>query len=152
MLLEFSGRFKLGLLADGAVACQQAKVNALLLGPFMQAIVYSDEIDGVRSRRPDPRPYREILKQLGSTPANAMFVGDNPLKDFLRAKALGWVTARVLTGEYADVTYPSPEHAAAYDISSVARLPALFCGEVRPYEINMQSNTEPLGSVTTTQH
>jgi hypothetical protein len=53
-----------------------------------------------------------------------------------------------LTGEYSNASYPSPDHAAAYNISSVARLPALINGEARPYEINMPANAPSLSGVS----
>ena len=93
---------------------------------FCQEFIYSDAIDGIRSRRPDPRPYRELIIRLGVRAPQIVFVADNPLKDFIRARQLGLVTIRVLTGEYAHYDYPSLEHTADYDIGSVAGLPQLM--------------------------
>jgi FMN phosphatase YigB (HAD superfamily) len=98
----------------------------LRLTHYCSTFVLSDSIDGIRSRRPDPRPYRELLGQMGTRASRTLFVGDNPVRDFIRAQQLGFVTVRVMTGEYATMDYPSSAHAADYDISSVARLPELL--------------------------
>jgi putative hydrolase of the HAD superfamily len=125
-LIEISSQYRIGLIADGPVACQKAKLIGLGIGPFISTVVYSDEIEGVKSRRPDQRPYRIAIQSLGCRPAQTIFVADNPIKDFIRANAMGMRTVRVLTGEYGRLDYPSPEHAADYEITSVAQLPGLI--------------------------
>jgi putative hydrolase of the HAD superfamily len=131
--LEVLGhRYRLAVIADGHVDCQKAKVHATGLERLVASIVYSDAIDGIRSRRPDPRPFRAALAELGTRATQTLFVGDNPVKDFLRPRQLGFITVRVMQGEYAAVEYPSPDHAADYEISSVARMPALMADAPEP--------------------
>jgi FMN phosphatase YigB (HAD superfamily) len=131
--LESLGRrYRLGVIADGPVACQKAKLRGSGLDRLVHAVMYSDEIDGIRSRRPDPRPFRRILADLGIRGPHTLFVADNPLKDFQKPRDLGFITVRVLTGEYANHDYPTREHAADYDLSSVARLPDLLAGVSLP--------------------
>jgi putative hydrolase of the HAD superfamily len=125
-------RYRLAVIADGAVQCQKAKVKATGLDRLVVSIVYSDEIDGIRSRRPDPRPFRIALTELGTRATHTLFVGDNPVRDFSRPRNMGFITVRVLTGEYAKLEYPSPEHAADYEISSIARLPELLADAPEP--------------------
>ncbi len=125
-------RYRLAVIADGPVACQQAKVRALLLDRLIRTVIYSDAIDGVRSRRPDPRVFQLALRELGTPAAQTLFVGDNPLRDFLEPRAMGITTVRVMSGEYAGYDYPSPEHAADYQITSVARLPQLLADSPQP--------------------
>jgi len=131
--LELLGRrYRLGVIADGPVACQKAKLRATGLDRLVHTVVYSDEIDGIRSRRPDPRPFRAILTELGTRGPQTTFVADNPLKDFQKPRDLGFITVRVLTGEYANHDYPTRDHGADYDLSSVARLPDLLAGVTLP--------------------
>lgn len=131
--LELLGRhYRLAVIADGHVDCQKAKVRATGLEKFVASIVYSDTIDGIRSRRPDPRSFRAALAELGTRATQTLFVGDNPVKDFLRPRQLGFITVRVMCGEYAATEYPSAEHAADFEISSVARLPALLADAPEP--------------------
>jgi len=132
-LRQLGSRYRLAVMADGLVEAQNAKIIGLRLASFCNVFILSDEIDGIRSRRPDPRPYREALARMGTRASRTLFVGDNPVKDFIRARQLGMVTVRVMTGEYANMDYPSREHSADYDISSVARLPDLVKnGSVHP--------------------
>jgi putative hydrolase of the HAD superfamily len=125
-LITLHQQYKIGLIADGKVTSQKAKIIGLGIGPFLSAVIYSDEIEGVKSRRPDPRPYTQVAQLLGVPKPTCLFVADNPIKDFVRARALGMRTVRVLTGEYSKLDYPSPEHAADYEITSVAQLPGLI--------------------------
>jgi len=125
-LIDMQRRYKLGVIADGPVLSQRAKIRGLGLEPLLGSVVYSDEIEGIRSRKPDPRPFRLALAELKCRPEQAVFVGDNPIKDFIGASTLGMHTVRVLTGEYGKMDYPTPEHAADYQVSSVARLPQLL--------------------------
>jgi putative hydrolase of the HAD superfamily len=131
-LLTLSRRYRLAVIADGPVACQQAKIYATGLGSFISTVIYSDSIDGIRSRRPDPRPFQQVLSELGIRAAHTIFVGDNPLRDFQRPRTMGFITVRVTTGEYASFEYPSAAHAADYQISSVARLPDLLADAPEP--------------------
>lgn len=142
-LEKLGRRYRLAVIADGNVDCQKAKVHATGLDRLVASIVYSDTIDGIRSRRPDPRPFRVALAELGTRATQTLFVGDNPVKDFLRPSQIGFVTVRVMSGEYAKTDYPSAEHAADYEISSVSRLPELLADAPEP------RNTTPRSQVQT---
>ncbi len=141
-------RYRLAIIADGAVHCQQAKVKATGLDRLVVSIVYSDGIDGIRSRRPDPRPFRMALNEIGTRVTHTLFVGDNPVRDFHRPRNMGFITVRVLTGEYAKLDYPSPEHAADYEISSIARLPELMADAPEPRLLHHVNHAAPLGEST----
>lgn len=131
-LLALSKRYRLAVIADGPVSCQQAKIRATRLERLISTIIFSDAIDGIRSRRPDPRPFRMALGELGTRAALTLFVADNPVRDFQRPRAMGFITVRVMTGEYVNFEYPSPDHVADYEISSVARLPDLLADAPEP--------------------
>jgi putative hydrolase of the HAD superfamily len=131
-LIDLQRHYRLGIIADGPASSQRAKIKGLGLEPLLASVVFSDEIEGIRSRKPDARPYRKAIAELRCRPEQAIFIGDNPVKDFIRARSLGLHTVRVLTGEYAKMDYPSREHAADYQISSVARLPQLLANPPAP--------------------
>lgn len=135
-LRNLATQYRLGIVADGLVEAQNAKIVALRLTHYCNVFVLSDAIDGIKSRRPDPRPYRELVAQMGTRPSRTLFVGDNPVKDFIRARELGLQTVRVMTGEFASRDYPSSAHTADYDISSVARLPDLLASAPEPARRN----------------
>ena len=91
---------KIGIVTDGNPASQRAKLAASGLDRCSDVTVLSDEL-GREHRKPDPAPYLAALDRLGTTPARAAFVGDRPTTDLVGAAALGMVTVRVRTGEYA---------------------------------------------------
>lgn len=90
----------LGLVTDGDVALQEAKLDASGLRARFSAVVCSDRL-GRAHRKPDPAPFLEVLDALGAEPDRAVFVGDHPVKDIAGAKALGMAAIRVRRGEHA---------------------------------------------------
>lgn len=87
-------RYGLGLLTDGPADVQRRKVKALGLQSRVEAIVYSDDF-GREHWKPSPIPYLELLRKMRIDPSNAVYVGDNPKKDFLGARRLGLQTVRI---------------------------------------------------------
>ena len=123
MLQGLAGRYRLGLLTDGLASVQRGKVAALGFGGSFAHLVFSDE----RSTcKPDVRLYAEFEREFALPPDALLYVGDNPDKDFLGARARGWQTLRVLTGTHAQRTPPSSAHAAAFEIAAVTDLPRLL--------------------------
>ncbi len=101
MLATLAARWPLALVTDGEVPVQRAKLRALDLERHFAAVVFSDAIGGPATRKPSPSPYEAALAALGVRPGRALYVGDNPHRDFAGARALGILTVRVLTGEHA---------------------------------------------------
>lgn len=87
-------RYGLGLLTDGPADVQRRKVKALGLQFRVEAIVYSDDF-GREHWKPSPIPYLELLRKLHVDPSHAVYVGDNPKKDFIGARRLGLQTVRI---------------------------------------------------------
>lgn len=123
-LLELvSPRYGLGLLTDGPAEVQRRKVKALGLQSRVEAIVYTDDF-GREHWKPSPIPYLELLRKMRIDPSNAVYVGDNPKKDFIGARRLGLQTVRIRR--------PNTEHGhldalsgyeADHDIDSLDSLP-----------------------------
>lgn len=105
------GRLKLGIITDGWLAVQRAKVAALGLSSRVNAVVYSD-LYGRARWKPDPLPYETAANALRVEPTRCLYVGDNPAKDFITARALGWRTWQIVRpgGEYTP-SPPTPSHA-----------------------------------------
>jgi putative hydrolase of the HAD superfamily len=123
LLSELRAKYSLGIVSDGLLNMQQNKVEALGLKNIFQAIVLSDEW-GREFWKPNTKPFVAALERLGVNPDEAIYVGDNPLKDFLGARRLGMKTVwiRRATGEYAKQEPPTPEHASDYCIHSFTEL------------------------------
>lgn len=120
-LVELSQRWPLGLITDGPVETQVAKLHALGIEPLFSAVVLSDKIGGRTTRKPSPVPYRAALDTLGVRPERAVYVGDNPTKDFVGARALGMATVRIRTGEYRHLE-AQPGHEADWVLDSLVEL------------------------------
>jgi putative hydrolase of the HAD superfamily len=111
-LLRRLGRHcRLGLVTDGYLETQQRKVAALGLADCFQAIVYSDRW-GRRAWKPSPRPFQAVLRRLAVEPGYAVYVADNPAKDFCGARLVGMATIRL---RHPDGLYRQLEPACADD-------------------------------------
>lgn len=106
------GRAKLGVLTDGWLVAQRRKVEALGLAARVDAVVYSDSF-GREHWKPSEVPYRAVAEALGVAHDGCVYVADNPAKDFITARALGWRTVQVARpGQTHAAEAPSAAHAA----------------------------------------
>jgi putative hydrolase of the HAD superfamily len=133
-LEELATRHPLGLLTDGSSARQHAKLAALGLTGFFAAVVVSDEI-GPDVRKPDPRPFERVAAKLGVAPRDAVYIADNPEKDFIGARAAGFrsIRLRLTEGMHAQREPASAAHAPdaeIHDLSAAAVERAM--GGLRP--------------------
>lgn len=115
--------YRVGVLSDGPLASQQAKVVALGLDAQCDLVVLTDQW-GQPFWKPHPRGYKHFQRQWGLPPNELLYVGDNPLKDFVTPRGMGWFTVRLHTpGQLSyGVAPPSPLHAAAVEISNLEEL------------------------------
>lgn len=86
---------KTGLITDGCFLVQRKKVEALALYKQIDKIIITDE-KGLKYWKPSIQPYQDILKQLQVNPEDAVYIGDNPKKDFIGAKTIGMDTIRII--------------------------------------------------------
>ena len=90
LLLELKGKgYKLGIITDGRVEGQRAKIKALDLERLVDQIIITDELGGVQMRKPNEKAFVLICERLGVDYENAVYVGDNPKKDFIAPEKLG---------------------------------------------------------------
>jgi putative hydrolase of the HAD superfamily len=94
LLDELRSKYRLGLLTEGRRAAQQAKVRALGLDRWMEAIVILGENDRA-DWKPSRTPFDRILEMLSVAARQAAYVGDNPRKDFRGAREVGMLTVRI---------------------------------------------------------
>lgn len=83
---------KLGLVTDGLSRVQHAKADALMLPTRLDAIVATDDYE---THKPEAAAYEACLALLGAQATDAVYIGDNPEKDFIGARALGMKTVRI---------------------------------------------------------
>lgn len=83
----------LACVTDGPGESQRAKATALGLSRWLDPVVLTDEI-GDGFSKPHRRPF-EMIEQRTAARGRCVYVADNPRKDFVGPKALGWRTIRV---------------------------------------------------------
>jgi putative hydrolase of the HAD superfamily len=116
-------RVPLGIVTDGRARAQRAKVTALGLAPFFGTISYSEEL-GKEAAKPSPQAFLTALEQLGAAGSDAVYVADNPVKDFLGARRAGMASIRLRLdgGIYAGSEPPTPDHAPDVEVRTFAEL------------------------------
>lgn len=97
---KLKGKYKLGLITDGLAAVQWNKIRLLNIEGFFDKIIVTDDL-GRDYWKPNEFAYNEILKYFNIKAAEAVYVGDNPHKDFIGARKAGMNTVRIIR-EYGD--------------------------------------------------
>jgi putative hydrolase of the HAD superfamily len=122
----------LGLLTDGPSESQRYKIEALGISNVFQEIVVTDEM-GLSWRKPSPRGFELLLRRFGCRPEDAVYVADNPAKDFIAASLLGMGSVRVRRpcGRHSKVEAAGPEAAPAAEIGSLVELRGLLAARAR---------------------
>jgi putative hydrolase of the HAD superfamily len=82
------------VVTDGPIESQRAKSAALGLDTWMELIVFTDEW-GTDYRKPHCRAFEEVMRRIRVAPQRCVYVADNPVKDFVAPRSLGWRTVRV---------------------------------------------------------
>jgi putative hydrolase of the HAD superfamily len=87
MLTALQSSYPLGLLSNfthGPAA--RELLSRVRLDPFFQVVIISGELG---YRKPDPRPFDELVKHLGVESHQVVYVGDDPEPDILGARQAG---------------------------------------------------------------
>ncbi len=115
--------YRLGLVSDGREEVQQKKLAALGLEVYFDAIVFSDAL-GRDAWKPSPRPFEAALQRLRVAGCQAIYVADNPVKDFRGARLVGMGTVRLRHSEglYRDVEPATKADRADWEIAQPADL------------------------------
>jgi len=86
----------LGLISDGPVVGQSAKLKALGADRLLECVIFTDKW-GTEYRKPHDRAF-VTMEQCMSRARRLVYIADNPAKDFLPAKRRGWGTIRIRLG------------------------------------------------------
>ncbi len=84
--------YRVGLLTDGPVRAQRAKLDALGWTGLFDAVVITGALD---AGKPDERAFRAVTEALESIPEETVYVGDHPEVDIVGAHAAGLHTVQV---------------------------------------------------------
>jgi len=123
---QFARTHRFGLITDGWSVTQKNKIAALGIKQKFNSIVITDEL-GPKYWKPHKKPYLLTQKKLNTTGCNCIYVGDNPKKDFVTPKKLGWLTVQVKRdrGEYKDLSVKQ-EYCANFEIASLFELESII--------------------------
>lgn len=123
VLQRLAARCRLGLVSDGYREAQHRKWAALKLDQYFQAVVFSDDL-GRESWKPSPLPFRTALEKLAARAEQAVYVGDNPYKDFSGARRIGMQTIRLRRqdGLYYHLDLPGPDGVADVEVADLSQL------------------------------
>lgn len=80
---------KVGIITDGRPEGQRNKLEALELEQFVNDIIITDELGGIQFRKPCDIAFRIMMTRWRLNPADIIYIGDNPLKDFQAPHQLG---------------------------------------------------------------
>jgi putative hydrolase of the HAD superfamily len=117
-------RFPLELISDGYLPTQRHKAEALGLERWIQRPVFTEEL-GRSSWKPSSAAFELIMARHPGE--RFAYVADNPAKDFVAPRALGWVSIRIRRpeGVYAD-SVDAPDGSPDFVRPDMSDLPAIL--------------------------
>lgn len=98
--------YQLGLITDAQRIFLEPEIRITGLQTFFEVTIVSSDYS---FHKPDPRMFKMALEQLGTSPAQALFVGDSWSRDILGAQSAGIKTILINRGNYDYDFKGSPE-------------------------------------------
>lgn len=108
---------KVGIITDGRPEGQKNKIKAL--GLDMDDVIITDELGGVQFRKPCDIAFRIMITRWRLNPAEVVYVGDNPAKDFQAPQQLGM---KCVYFENDDGLYRENEKKGIRDITQIMEM------------------------------
>jgi len=102
-----------GIVTEGDSVMQWNKISTLGVSKFVDDIA-------VTSDKTTTNAFRRFLSKYDISPSDAMYVGDNPNKDFVVPNELGMTTVRIVTGVHAEEPSRSPP--PTYEVEDLTQL------------------------------
>lgn len=84
---------KIGIITDGRPEGQRKKIEALGLNEKIDSIIITDELGGVKFRKPNDISFRIMQTRFGFPYEEMLYIGDNLAKDSIAPQTLGmqWI-------------------------------------------------------------
>ena len=99
LLDSLKKKYVLALITDGLTVVQMKKIKHLKIDTYFNYI-YCTQDEGVQEGKPDTKFFQKLLDDASISSLEAIYIGNDPQKDFLGPKKLGIRTIRVLQGRY----------------------------------------------------
>ena len=121
--LTSSHGYALALITDGFARAQQRKIEALKLPHHgFDPILCTDDW-GVQFWKPHPRAFQTVEEAHCDRSNRFVYIADNPAKDFLAPRSLGWATVQISRAQAIHSRIPpSEQHRADAHIHSLRDL------------------------------
>ena len=81
--------YNIGIITDGRVEGQEAKIKVLQLDKLVDKIIITDALGGTEFRKPSTKSYVLMSEYFNTNYSDMIYVGDNPKKDFIACEKLG---------------------------------------------------------------
>jgi len=133
LCLNGLSRYPKYIVTDGNKLVQHNKVAALDLYNKVDFVFITHRY-GLKHAKPSPYCFYKICEREKASPDQVVYIADNPDKDFVGIKPLGFKTIRVLQGPYRNLKKP-PEFEADCNISSLAELDAQLLQRITSREL-----------------
>jgi putative hydrolase of the HAD superfamily len=118
---------RLAIITDGYSEVQWAKIRALALLERITCCIVTDDLGGRSFWKPHQEAFRRVMTTHAGPESGYLYVADNPRKDFVAPRALGWHTVRIRRPQSEHGTFEAAaELDAEREISSLTQLQALI--------------------------
>lgn len=87
--------YNLGMITDGKASVQWNKIKCLGVEKYFNKIIVTDDF-GRMYWKPHEYSYKKMLEYFNCKPYEAVYIGDNPIKDFIGARKVGFYTVRII--------------------------------------------------------
>jgi Predicted hydrolase (HAD superfamily) len=126
--LQYAG-YKIGVITDGRPEGQWNKIQALNISKYCDHIIVTDELGGIEFRKPNEVCFTKMIELLRVKPEESVYIGDNPLKDFVSGNKLGFETIMIINerGIYKQFEM-KPEYRPRVSISNFSELKKILWG------------------------
>ena len=95
LLSDLSNMTGLALITDGDIDSQKSKVRALDIEGIFNRIIFTDEF-GKDRWKPSDFAFEKLKQLEGIKDFEAVYIGDNPLKDFIPARKSCFLSIRII--------------------------------------------------------
>jgi putative hydrolase of the HAD superfamily len=118
---------QIALITDGPASVQRRKIKALNLDQRILCQVVTDELGGENFWKPHPAAFLRVMDEYPGERDGYVYVADNPRKDFIAPRQLGWRTIRVRRpgGEHATCDASADEN-ADLEVETLTVLPTIL--------------------------
>ena len=114
------------IITDGPAAMQRAKIAALGIAHLFELVIPTGELPPGMGK-PHPRAFEQVMDWSRAPGSAHVYIADNPAKDFIAPRQLGWRTVQIdRVGRIHSPVPTSSEMAAEARIASLDELVAVL--------------------------